>query len=269
MSNKAHTPSPILSAESLAIGYRERQNLHSIAKDISFDIRSGELVAIIGTNGSGKSTLLKTLAGQLELLSGSISINQISLSQIDQKQLGKFLSLVLTNEPVSKQLTVLELVALGRHPYTNWLGQLSPNDYNIVEKALSQVDLIQKKDKLCDALSDGQFQKVLIARALAQDTPLILMDEPTTHLDMFHKVYVLKLLKSIVKASSKSILFASHEINLALQLCDKIVLIHHKKVDFGSPRELIERGAFDSLFPKDYIAFDENSGTFRMQVDED
>jgi iron complex transport system ATP-binding protein len=269
MPTETQITSPILSVESLAIGYKEKHKVHSIAKAINFEIQSGELVAIIGTNGSGKSTLLKTLSGQLELLSGSISINQTPLSQIDQKQLGTFLSLVLTNESVSKQLTVLELVALGRHPYTNWLGHLSLNDYNIVEKALGQVDLIQKKDKLCDALSDGQFQKVLIARALAQDTPLILMDEPTTHLDMFHKVYVLKLLKSIVKASSKSILFASHEINLALQLCDKIVLINHKKVDFGSPRKLIERGAFDSLFPKDYITFDENSGTFRMKVDKD
>jgi iron complex transport system ATP-binding protein len=269
MPTETPIPSPILSAESLAIGYKEKHKVHSIAKAINFEIQSGELVAIIGVNGSGKSTLLKTLSGQLPFLSGNININQTSLSQIDQKLLGRLLSLVLTNESVSKQLSVLELVALGRHPYTNWLGHLSQKDYMIIEKALRQVDLIQKKDKLCEALSDGQFQKALIARALAQDTTLILMDEPTTHLDMFHKVYVLKLLKSIVKSSSKSILFASHEINLALQLCDKIILINHHKVDFGTPKELISKGAFDTLFPKDYIAFDENSGTFRMRVDKD
>ncbi|WP_019038418.1 ABC transporter ATP-binding protein [Psychroflexus tropicus] len=269
MSSQSSSQSTLVSANSLEIGYKDRHKVHSIAKNINFEVQTGELVAIIGVNGSGKSTLLKSLSGQLNTLKGKININQTSLSQIDHKELGTLLSLVLTNEPVSKQLSVLEMVALGRHPYTNWLGHLTTQDHKIIENALVQVDLFQKKDKICDALSDGQFQKVLIARALAQDTPLILMDEPTTHLDMFHKVYVLKLLKSIIKNSSKSILFASHEINLALQLCDKIILINHEKVECGTPSELVSKGAFNTLFPEDYITFDEDSRTFRMKVEKD
>lgn len=255
----------LLSASSLNIGYKEKKVV-SVAEEIEFEINKGELVALVGINGSGKSTLLKTLSGQIPALSGDIKINKQSLSELHSKNIGAHLSLVLTNEPVSRQLRVKELVALGRHPYTNWLGHLSEEDFHKINEALSQVDLIQKKEKLCDSLSDGQFQKVLIARALAQDTPLILMDEPTTHLDMFHKAYVLQLLKSIVKSSQKSILFASHEINLALQLCDKIILINNREVQFGSPSELIETGAFDSLFPKDFIVFDEVSKSFRMKI---
>ncbi|MFO7744878.1 MAG: ABC transporter ATP-binding protein [Psychroflexus sp.] len=266
MSSEFNRDKILLSTASLNIGYKEKKGVISIAEAINFEIKAGELVALIGVNGSGKSTLLKTLSGQIPSLSGDIKIDSQFLSELHDKNLGAFLSLVLTNEPVSRQLTVMELVALGRHPYTNWLGHLSEQDIEKVNKALSQVDLIQKKDKLCDSLSDGQFQKVLIARALAQDTPLILMDEPTTHLDMFHKAYVLQLLKSIVKTSQKSILFASHEINLALQLCDKIILINEQKVSFGTPSELIQRGAFRSLFPADFIVFDEVTKTFRMKI---
>lgn len=269
MSSEVNPDKILLSTSSLSIGYKEKRGVVSVAEAIDFEIKAGELVALIGINGSGKSTLLKTLSGQIPSLGGDIKINHRSLSEIQTKNLGTYLSLVLTNELVSRQLTVMELVALGRHPYTNWLGHLSPQDVEKVQKALSQVDLIPKKDKLCDSLSDGQFQKVMIARALAQNTPLILMDEPTTHLDMYHKAYVLQLLKSIVKTSQKSILFASHEINLALQLCDKIILIDGRKVIYGSPSELIQRGAFNSLFPEDFIVFDEVSKTFRMKMGKD
>lgn len=269
MSSEINSDKILLSTSSLNIGYKEKKSLNSIAEAINIEIKAGELVALIGVNGSGKSTLLKTLSGQISSLSGEIKIDDQLLSELPLKNLGSFLSLVLTNERVSKQLSVMELVALGRHPYTNWLGHLSQEDVEKVNQALSQVDLIQKKDKLCDSLSDGQFQKVLIARALAQDTPLILMDEPTTHLDMFHKAYVLQLLKSIVKTSQKSILFASHEINLALQLCDKIILIDNHSVASGSPSELIKKGAFNTLFPEDFIVFDEVSKTFRMRINKD
>jgi iron complex transport system ATP-binding protein len=146
------------------------------------------------------------------------------------------------------------------------MGQLRSEDIESVNQALNLVDLIQKKDKLCHSLSDGQFQKALIARAIAQDTPLILMDEPTSHLDMYHKVYILQLLKSIVKTSNKSVIFASHEINLALQLCDKIILIHDEKVKFGTPSQLIENGDFNNLFPSQRIVFDENTNSFRMKI---
>lgn len=266
MSSESHNRSPILSAISLNIGYKDKKSMILIARDINFEIKSGELVAIIGINGSGKSTLLKTLSGLNATLGGEILIQNTRLSTYSNHELSRIQSLVLTNESISKQLTVNELVALGRHPYTNWMGQLRPEDIESVNQALNQVDLIQKKDKLCHSLSDGQFQKALIARAIAQDTPLILMDEPTSHLDMYHKVYILQLLKSIVKTSNKSVIFASHEINLALQLCDKIILIHDAKVKFGTPSQLIENGDFNNLFPSQRIVFDENTNSFRMKI---
>ncbi len=268
MSVESNYENILLSAISLSIGYKDKRNEICIVKSIDFKISTGELVAVIGTNGSGKSTLLKSLSGQIPMLAGEVKIKNQSLEQLSNKNLGAYLSLVLTNEVVSKQLSVKELVALGRHPYTNWLGHLSQEDVVKVNQALSQVDLIPKKDKLCNALSDGQFQKVLIARALAQDTPLILMDEPTTHLDMFHKAQILQLLKSVVKTSQKSILFASHEINLSLQLCDKIILIDRSKIHFGSPQELIDKGAFEHLFPNDLIYFDVKSQTFKMKLND-
>ena len=269
MSSEVNSTPSILTAYSLRIGYKEKRETIEIASQIDFNIQPSELVAVIGINGSGKSTLLKTLSGIIPALAGDILINNTSISSLQNKDLASKQSLVLTNETVSKQLSVFELVALGRHPYTNWLGHLSQKDLSLVNEAIEQVGLLQKQHKPCDALSDGQFQKVLIARALAQNTPLILMDEPTTHLDMYHKAYVLQLLKSIVKRSQKSILFASHEINLALQLCDKIILIDQGKVTYGTPSELIQKGTFNSLFPKDLIVFDEVSQSFRMKINTD
>lgn len=259
----------LLSTSSLSIGYKKKKDISLVAEAIDLSLQKGELIAIIGTNGSGKSTLLKTLAGQIPPLAGDVNLMNKTLSEVKPKDLGMYLSLVLTNESISKHLSVMELVALGRHPYTNWLGHLTEKDKAKVYKALSQVDLIQHKNTLCDALSDGQFQKVLIARALAQDTNLILMDEPTTHLDMYHKAYILQLLKSIVKNSNKSIVFASHEINLSLQLCDKIILVNNKKASVGTPSELIANNAFDVLFPSDTIIFDKTSNTFKLKINDD
>ncbi|MFN2260882.1 MAG: ABC transporter ATP-binding protein [Psychroflexus sp.] len=256
----------ILEVHNLSIGYKAQPESVQIVQNINFEIKTNELVAVIGTNGSGKSTLLKTLSNILPPLSGNIFLNKSSLHEIDQKKLSNLVSLVLTNESISKNMSILELVTLGRHPYTNWLGTLTNSDQKKILKAIEQVDMLDLKKKSCDSLSDGQFQKVLIARALAQDTPLIIMDEPTSHLDMYHKAYVLQLLKSITKTSQKSIVFASHEINLALQLCDRIILIKNNKIEVGTPSELISNGAFEKLFPKDLIVFDQKSESFRMKI---
>jgi iron complex transport system ATP-binding protein len=139
-------------------------------------------------------------------------------------------------------------------------------DKIIIAKAIKQVGVEHLKTKKCDELSDGQLQKVMIARALAQNTPAILMDEPTSHLDMYHKAQVLHLLKNITQETQKTIVFATHEINLALQLCDQIILIHDEKVIQQSPDELVENKALLNLFPKDLIVFDENSRSFRIST---
>lgn len=255
----------VLSTENLNIGYRHKQQETLIASGIDLSVEEGELVAVIGINGAGKSTLLKTLTKDEEPLGGAVFLNHLPLEDFSNKSLSETISVVLTNQLFSKNLTVFELVALGRQPYTNWLGRLSPDDFSIVDKALEQVELTDLSQKRCNELSDGQLQKVMIARALAQDTALIFMDEPTTHLDMYHKAYVLQLLKKLTQETKKAIVFASHEINLALQLCDKIILINESKVIQGKPDKLVEDGVFQTLFPEEIIQFHPETKSFQIK----
>ncbi len=224
------------------------------------------MVGLIGVNGVGKSTLLRSLSGVQAVLEGSVSIMKTSLKDISPEELAQTISVVLTEQPISKNLSVTELIALGRQPYTNWIGTLSKLDKEKINEAISLVDISLLKDKRCFELSDGQLQKVLIARALAQDTPLIILDEPTTHLDMYHQAYVLKLLKKLTTETSKSILFATHEINLALQLCDKLIVMTKDSVFTGTPDELINKEVLSSIFPSDLIYFDKEAISFKIKT---
>jgi len=225
----------------------------------------GELCAIVGVNGIGKSTLLRTLGKVQPKLSGSVLINNKDLESYNPQELASQISVVLTEPIASKNMTVLELIALGRLPYTNWLGTLTNADKLSIKNCIEHLGLVDLKHKKCYELSDGQLQRVLIARAMAQDTPLILLDEPTTHLDLYHKVQILKLLKQLANTHQKTVLFTTHEIDLAIQLCDKILLLDGKENPFGQPCELIENGAFERLFPADMIAFDAVTGSFKVK----
>lgn len=255
----------VLKTEDLSIGYTSKKTINTIGSGINIELHKGELVGLVGANGIGKSTLLRTLTNVQPKLNGSISINNKSLSAFSNLELAKVLSLVLTEPLSSKNLTVFELVALGRQPYTNWVGNFSKKDIEIVNQAISQINIETLKDKKCFELSDGQLQKAMIARALAQDTDLIILDEPTTHLDMYHKAYILKLLQKLAKDTNKTILFSSHEIDLAIQLCDKLIVMNKDSVISDTPCNLITAGTFDTLFPKDLIAFDTKSGSFRVK----
>ena len=180
-------------------------------------------------------------------------------------ELASTVSVVLTESLVSKNLTVLELITLGRQPYTNWIGKLSDTDKSKIQEAISMVDLDGLKNKKCYELSDGQLQRVMIARALAQDTSIILLDEPTSHLDLHHKVQILKLLKHIAHKTKKTILFTSHEIEMAIQLCDKMLIMNKETHEFGEPCELIQNQSFERLFPKDTVKFDAKTGSFKIE----
>ncbi len=255
----------ILKTENLTIGYTSKKEDTVIASNINLELHQGELIGLVGANGIGKSTLLRTLTNVQEVISGSITINSKNLKDYNALDLAKALSLVLTESITSKNLSVFELVALGRQPYTNWVGTISEADISIVNTALSQTNLTDLKDKKCYELSDGQLQKVMIARALAQDTSIIILDEPTTHLDMYHKAYVLKLLQRLAKETNKTILFSSHEIDLAIQLCDTLIVMTKDGIITDTPKNLIKQGAFNSLFPEDLIVFDEGTGSFRVR----
>ncbi|MDX1364467.1 MAG: ABC transporter ATP-binding protein [Arenibacter latericius] len=248
----------------LRIGYTARKQQNIIAENINFSLLKGELAAIIGVNGIGKSTLLRTLGKVQPKLYGKILLNKTPLEKLSHLKLATEISVVLTEPIASKNLTVWELVSLGRQPYTNWIGTLSEVDKEKVNAAIKMVDLTSLKLKKCYELSDGQLQKVMIARALAQDTSIILMDEPTSHLDLYHKVQILKLLQDIAHKTRKTILFTTHEIEIAIQLCDKMLILEKGKSAFGEPCELIENKNFDNLFPSDTITFDGNTGAFRV-----
>ena len=254
-----------LKANHLAIGYSSKKQNHPIKDHISFDVYKGEVVAIIGGNGIGKSTLLRTLAGLQPKLEGSIQILHKNISHYSPKELASHLSVVLTENITTKNLTALELISLGRQPYTNWIGTLTKKDKDVITTAIVQTGLEDLKDKKCYELSDGQFQKVMIARALAQDTPIILLDEPTTHLDLYHTAQIIKLLKDIAHKAQKTIVFTTHEINIALQLSDKILILEKEATHYNTPSELIKTNCLDALFPNDTIAFDSHTQSFKIK----
>ena len=261
---KKVTSHTILKAVQLSIGYKTKKVETTIASNINFELQKGQLIGLVGANGIGKSTLLRTLIKVQPALSGRIYLNNKDLNTTSTLDLAKQLSIVLTEPMTSKNLSVYELVALGRHPYTNWIGNFSEEDTIQINNALKLINITDLKDKKCFELSDGQLQKVMIARALAQDTDVIVLDEPTTHLDMYHKAYILKLLQKLTKETGKTILFSSHEIDLAIQLCDTMIVMKDKDVICNQPCHLISEGVFDTLFPKDLIAFDNTTGSFRV-----
>ncbi len=254
----------ILKASDLSVGYSVRKQSIVIADNINFELHKGELVGLVGANGIGKSTLLRTITKVQPKLTGHVLINNKELSELNNLALAKDLSVVLTEQSASKNLSVEELVSLGRFPHTNWIGSLTVHDKSIIQTALEQTNCAELKDKKCFELSDGQLQKVMLARALAQDTQLIVLDEPTTHLDMYHKAYILNLLKALTRETGKTILFSSHEIDLAIQLCDKLIVMTEGLVISDTPENHIKQNNFDKLFPQDLISFDAKSKSFKV-----
>ncbi|MFV0565076.1 MAG: ABC transporter ATP-binding protein [Flavobacteriaceae bacterium] len=262
---KPETKHIILKTENLSIGYASKKEKTIIASAINIELKQGELIGLIGANGIGKSTLLRTLTNVQPPLGGTVLINNKSLYNYPPLELAKAMSVVLTEPVASKNLSVFELVALGRQPYTNWAGTLCKTDISAINQALALTHIDHLKHKKCFELSDGQLQKALISRALSQDTALIILDEPTSHLDMYHKAYMLHLLKKLAKETGKTILFSSHEIDLAIQLCDTLIVMAKDNVETGQPCNLIKKGVFDKLFPDDLIGFDENTGSFKVK----
>jgi iron complex transport system ATP-binding protein len=255
----------VFKIQNLSIGYQSRKRTTIISDQINFELQPGELVGLVGANGIGKSTLLRTITLVQSSISGSIFLNEKNIHSLSNIELARTFSVVLTETPASKNLTVKELVALGRQPYTNWLGTLKESDLEFINHVLSETSVYEIQHKKCYELSDGQLQRVMIARALAQDTPLIILDEPTTHLDLHHRAYILKLLKRLTQKMSKSVLFSTHEIDLANQLCDKLIVMTEEKVYYDTPKNLISEGVFERLFSNELIHFEKESGRFKIK----
>jgi iron complex transport system ATP-binding protein len=256
MSNK------VLHTKNLNIGYTSKKGTINIASNINIKLEVGKLITLIGGNGIGKSTLLKTITSIIPALEGQVFLSDKKIAEYSPETLAQNLSIVTTEKLPASNLTVSELIALGRHPYTNWMGNLTENDFNHIEEAIKITNISHLQYKKYSEISDGQLQKVMIARALAQDTPLIILDEPTTHLDLFHKVAVFKLLKKLANENNKCILFSTHDIDLAIQLSDEMIVMTEDFCVQDQPCNLIEKGVFDTLFKDEHIVFDKTYGKF-------
>ena len=219
---------------------------------------------MLGKNGIGKSTLLRTISKVQKPLSGDIYIKGKNLSQYTNKELATQLSLVLTERLPDSQLTVFDLIALGRQPYTNWVDNLTENDLIKIDWAIEQTEIEHLKEKRFYELSDGQLQRVMIARALAQDTELIILDEPTAHLDMHHTYKIFQLLKKLIQTTNKTIIISTHQINLALDTADELIIMNGKEVASGSTQELIDTHKLDTLFPKEILTFNKKMRKFTI-----
>lgn len=260
---------PLLETHGLVIGYLSAtKKAFPVAGPLSLDIHEGQLICLIGPNGSGKSTLLRTLANLQPALQGSREIDGLSMSRTGPGRLAKKISLVLTDPVRDNNLTVQSLVALGRYPYSGWLGRLREKDKKIVIQAIETAGMSAFTDRKLSTLSDGESQKVMLARALAQDTALMMLDEPTAHLDLPSRIQLMQLLHRLARQTGKGILVSTHELDLALQVADEAWLLQTGgEFHRGAPEDLVLNGTFETAFDKEGIRFDKATGTFAMHQD--
>ena len=227
----------------LSIGYKTKQGVRTVANGIDAAVRRCELTCLLGENGVGKSTLLRTLSAFQPCLSGEVLINGRALGDYSDQELAKTIGVVLTEKPEVGLMTVYELVALGRSPYTGFWGRLDDADYAAIRQAITQVGIDALSSRQVATLSDGERQKVMIAKALAQETPIIFLDEPTAFLDYPSKVDVLLLLKRISRQAQKTIFLSTHDLELALQVADTVWLMTRTDgLLTGTPKELARQG---------------------------
>ncbi len=264
------TQTPVLQAADVQIGYRSKRGAKAVvAEHIDVDLHAGELICLLGPNGSGKSTLIRTLAGMQPMLDGNISLFGKHIAELSVKEIAKRLSTVLTDRVTIGNLTVYTMVAFGRAPYTGWLGSLSQEDEEVVRRAIEAAGLRAFVHRDVARLSDGERQKVMIARALAQDTPVILLDEPTAHLDLPNRVEIIRLLRRLAHETGKGILLSTHELDLALKAADRIWLMNRRQeLISGVPEDLVLNGTFEQVFKQDSFDFDRATGSFRLHQSE-
>ena len=248
---------PAIRIESLSTGYRAKNNVRIVARDISATINGGELTCLLGPNGAGKSTLLRTLSGFMPPIKGDITILGRNLRQYTDKELAKTIGVVLTEKTDLRNMSVEELVGLGRSPYTGFWGTINDNDRQIVSDAIRMVGIESLRDRMVQTLSDGERQKVMIAKALAQQTPVIFLDEPTAFLDFPSKVELMQLLHNLSRTTGKTIFLSTHDLELALQLADTIWLMDQQNgVITGAPQKLATDGSLKRFFSQRGISFD-------------
>lgn len=256
---------PILKTHNLNIGYRNGSSAVEVANDINIALYQGELVCLIGANGTGKSTLLRTLAASQRPLAGSVTIDGSDVLSLSRKRLSRMLAIVNTDSTQAGGLTVRELVALGRHPHTGWFGRLTKSDSKAVDTAMLSVGITDKANRFMAELSDGERQKAMIAKALAQDTPIIFLDEPTAFLDIASKISAMQLLHELAHRTGKAILLSSHDIAQVLTFADRLIAIDGShSICCGPTDDMVLQGAMSRLFIGNNIDFDPSTCNFVM-----
>lgn len=263
----------LLTARHLTIGYGD----YIVQQDLTLDASAGSMICMLGKNGCGKSTLLRTMAGLQPPLSGEIRIEAegettYQIDAIDCHQRAKLLSLVLTERLSMDNTSVHDVVAMGRYPYSTFLGKLSAEDEQHISTAMEQTGIAEKSARFFNCLSDGEKQRVLIAKALAQQTPLILLDEPTAHLDLNNRIRILLLLRELAHKTKRCVVISTHELDLALQTADTIWLMTPHQgsikggIETGTPEALTASGAFQNAFQDDSFSFLNDNGVLRIEI---
>lgn len=249
----------------LSTGYRSKKNTIVVARGINASLRSGELTCLLGPNGAGKSTLLRTLSAFQPALEGEIRLMGVPLTDYTEQQLATTVGIVLTERCDIHNMTVEALVGMGRSPYTGFWGKLSRQDKERVDESMEWVKIGNLRNRMVQTLSDGERQKVMIAKALAQETPVIFLDEPTAFLDYPSKVEIMQLLHRIAKIKDKTIFLSTHDMELALQIADQLWLMDKQKgIETGNPEDLSLNGSLERFFRHEGIVFDREEGLFRI-----
>jgi iron complex transport system ATP-binding protein len=257
---------PILGAYHLSVGYTHGNTKSEVQKNLKLKMFTGELVCLLGPNGAGKSTLLRTLSGIQPSIKGDIKVAGKNLDEYTIQELAKVVSTVLTDQVSVDHMRVYDLIAMGRYPYTGYFGRLSVLDHEIIDEAIALAGIEPLKERFLDQLSDGERQKVMIARALAQETPFIILDEPMAFLDFPSKLELMQILRNLASEHNKAILMTTHDLSLSIQSADWIWLIgHDQRIRRGVPEDLVLKGDFADFFKKDDIKFDNHTGEFRIE----
>lgn len=259
-------PNPVIHTSNLTIGYHTKSGaLNPVHSDLITELFKGEITCLLGPNGCGKSTLIRTLAGFQKPLSGNVFIDEIPVQNYAVGDLAEKIGVVLTGQVFVGHMTVYDMVAFGRSPYTGFLGRLGKNDHDVIRKAIDDTGISNLSNRKFTELSDGERQKVMIAKSLAQETPVILLDEPTAFLDFPSKVEILQLLRDAAWKHQKAVLLSTHDLNLAISFADKIWLMAgDKPMETGIPEDLILAGQIGRFFDRPKTRFDMQSGNFEF-----
>ena len=257
----------LIQTESLCIGYENpRQGRTELHANVDVKLEAGEFACLLGPNGSGKSTLLQTLCGFLPALDGTVRIGDRTIQEVSHRQMSELASVVLTERVAVTNMTVFDLVSLGRTPYTGFFGRLKSRDKKIVVDSIKSVGLEGFEERLITNMSDGERQKAMIAKALVQETPLIMLDEPTAFLDLPSRIEIMHLLRKLAHERNKGILLSTHDLDLALQMADKVwLLAEGRQMETGTPEDLVLTNEFRRFFEREGILFDNDTGQFTVE----